>query len=172
MMAAAFIFLMTEAIVVFSPRAALLPSASRKTKSKVHWIIQVCSGVALAVGLSAIVYNKYLNSKPHFATWHSLIGLIACVLTTVQLSCGVFQFYPNLVPFLTLKQLKILHGVSGVVAYSTGCFAVVLAFYSSWFMSKNYPLVVWYMFAISPMLLLKIIGKQVYHSQIGRIQTS
>ena len=165
-------FLMTEAIVIFSPYASQLPSASRQTKSKVHWIIQVCSGVALVLGLSAIVYNKYLNGSPHFTTWHSWIGLTACILAAVQLSCGAFQFYPNLVPFLTLKQLKILHGVSGALAYSTGCFAVLFAFFSYWFVSKDYPTVVWYMFAISPMLLLKVISKQVYYSQIGRIQTS
>lgn len=161
---------MTQAIFLFSPHASPIQSAARKTKSTVHWIIMACSGVTFLLGISAIMYNKYLRDKPHFTTWHSWFGLTAGVLASVQSSCGVFLFYPNLVPFFTLKQLKMMHAVSGALTFTTSCCAVLLACYSNWFVSQGYPTVVWYLFAIGPVFLVTSVSKQVYSSHFERVR--
>lgn len=160
---------MTEAILLFSRHASPLRSASRKTKSTVHWIVQTCTGVTFLLGLAAIVTNKYLRGKPHLMSWHSWFGVGACVMATIQSCCGAFLFYPNLMPRFTLKQLKMMHAASGALTYSLGCSTVVLACYSNWFVSQDFSLVVWSLFAGGPIFLVAVVARQVYTSHFERM---
>ena len=65
---------MLEAILIFSPHSSLLSSSARSVKVKYHWLLQVVANVLIALGFVAIYYNKNINSKPHFTTWHGCVG--------------------------------------------------------------------------------------------------
>ncbi|KAG5835914.1 hypothetical protein ANANG_G00249050 [Anguilla anguilla] len=81
LMTLAFSFFMTEALLLFSPHSSPIQKFSHKSKARYHWILQCLCVACAGLGLAAISYNKHLNGKPHFSTWHGLVGLLA--------ACGV-----------------------------------------------------------------------------------
>ncbi|OPJ80847.1 cytochrome b561 domain-containing protein 2 [Patagioenas fasciata monilis] len=133
LMALAFSFLMTEALLIFSPETSLLRSFSRKVKVRVHWALQLLALLCALLGLGIIIYNKHLNGKPHFATWHGLTGLLAVLYASGQCAGGVLLLYPKLMKNWTLAKLKLYHATSGLVGYLLGCASLMLGMCSLWF---------------------------------------
>ncbi|CAM9359323.1 unnamed protein product, partial [Bubo scandiacus] len=88
LMALAFSFLMTEALLIFSPETSLLRSFSRKVKVRAHWALQLLALLCALLGLGIITYNKHLNGKAHFVTWHGLTGLLTVLYASGQCAGG------------------------------------------------------------------------------------
>ena len=151
---------MVEAILLFSPQSSLLQKAARKTKTKFHWITQVLALTCALGGVAAIYYNKELNGKPHFTTWHGLLGICSVGYVAIQAVAGVFLLYPKLARGLTLAQMKMYHATSGLLTFMLVSGSLVLGMYSTWFTSRVDG-VAWYACIACPQILLLAIMVQI-----------
>ncbi|XP_002124697.2 transmembrane reductase CYB561D2 [Ciona intestinalis] len=133
LMSLAFSCLMVEAILVFSPESSLFIKASRKTKVRIHWILQTCAVVSGILGFSAIVINKIRNDKEHFKSWHGTFGLITVIYVIVQALFGIFLLYPQAAKKWNWKlmQLKVYHATFGLLGFTLACITVMLSLFSN-----------------------------------------
>ncbi|XP_063204204.1 transmembrane reductase CYB561D2 isoform X2 [Chroicocephalus ridibundus] len=166
-MALAFSFLMTEALLIFSPETSLLRSFSRKVKVRVHWALQLLALLCALLGLGIITYNKHLNGKAHFVTWHGLTGLLTVLYASGQCAGGVFLLYPKLMKNWTLAKLKLYHATSGLVGYLLGCASLMLGMCSLWF-TTTVTSVSWYLAMLCPLLTSLVIMNQVSNAYLYR----
>lgn len=154
---------MIEAILLFSPQSSLILSTPRATKVKFHWILQTSAWIAALLGFAAIYYNKTLNNKPHFKSWHGIMGFSTVVLISLQSLQGVGVLYYKL-PFVSKlkpRQMKQLHAVSGSLVFLVACITLALGFYSNWF-TKNAHFTVVYGSLLSCIALAGVVMGQVY----------
>ncbi|KAK5602836.1 hypothetical protein CRENBAI_025109 [Crenichthys baileyi] len=167
LMTVAFGFLMTEAILLFSPHGSLIKRFPHKAKGRVHWILQSLCGCCAVLGLAAIFYNKYLNGKAHFTSWHGLVGLITVCVVCVQSLAAVPLIYHSLAKGWSLAKLKRYHAASGLVTFLLGSTSLLLGLCSSWFTASvgGYA---WYLAAICPVLSAVIIMNQVSSAYIAK----
>ncbi|KFQ37321.1 Cytochrome b561 domain-containing protein 2, partial [Mesitornis unicolor] len=162
-----FSFLMTEALLVFSPETSLLRSFSRKVKVRVHWALQLLALLCALLGLGIITYNKHLNGKAHFVTWHGLTGMLAVLYTGGQCAGGALLLYPKLVKNWTLAKLKLYHATSGLVGYLLGCASLMLGMCSLWF-TTSVTGISWYLAMLCPLLTSLVIMNQVSNAYLYR----
>ncbi|XP_076858703.1 transmembrane reductase CYB561D2 [Brachyhypopomus gauderio] len=167
LMTLAFTFFMTEAILLFSPHSSPFRRAKHQTKARLHWILQwLCTSCAI-LGFGAIFYNKHLNSKPHFVTWHALIGVITVCVATVQSVGGLAILYPKLAKGWSLAKLKRYHAASGLLAYLLGSGSVVLGTCSIWF-TASVSGSAWYLVALCPTLGALVVMSQVTNTYMAK----
>ncbi|KYO22938.1 transmembrane reductase CYB561D2 isoform X1 [Alligator mississippiensis] len=167
LMSLAFSFLMTEALLVFSPETSLLRSFSRKVKVRFHWALQLLCLLCALLGLGIISYNKYLNGKSHFVTWHGLTGLLTVLYASMQCMGGLALLYPKLMKNWTLAKLKLYHATSGLVCYLLGCASLMLGMCSLWFTTLVTG-VFWYLAVLCPILTSLVIMNQVSNAYLYR----
>ncbi|XP_077133138.1 transmembrane reductase CYB561D2 [Ranitomeya variabilis] len=167
LMSLAFSFFMTEAILVFSPDSSLLRSFSRKARVRAHWALQLLSTLCATLGLGIIYYNKVVHEKPHFSTWHGLLGLLAVLWALVQNAGGVTLLYPKLVQRWTLSTRKLYHATSGLLGYLLGCTSLFLGMCSLWF-SAHVTGASWYICALCPLLTGLVVMNQVSNAYLYR----
>ncbi|XP_063797440.1 transmembrane reductase CYB561D2 [Pseudophryne corroboree] len=167
LMTLAFSFFMTEAILVFSPDSSLLRSFSRTARVRAHWLLQLLSALCAGLGLCAIYYNKALHGKPHFVTWHGLLGLLTVMWALIQNLGGITLLYPKLVQRWTLATRKLYHATSGLLAYLLGCISLLLGMCSLWF-TASVTGVSWYLCALCPVLTGLVIMSQVSNAYLYR----
>ncbi|XP_037782172.1 cytochrome b561 domain-containing protein 2-like [Penaeus monodon] len=137
LMTTAFTGLMTEALLIFS-KSGLAAGALHSTRVTVHWILLLLTAVCHSLGFAAIYFNKELNEKPHFTSWHGTVGLVASVFLVLQLSVGVFAMYPKLLKmFMDARSVKANHAVVGTLTFSSGMVATLLGFWSTWFANNS-----------------------------------
>ncbi|XP_076056383.1 putative transmembrane reductase CYB561D1 [Oratosquilla oratoria] len=122
---------MTEAILVLS-KNSIFGVFSRDKRILAHWLL-LCFGALMEIaGFYAIYTNKMINDKPHFTSWHGLIGLITVILSCFQLSMGAFAKYPRLLsPVVKMKNVKFAHALFGGFVYLLGVVTIVISFYSA-----------------------------------------
>ncbi|CAN8185999.1 unnamed protein product [Coccothraustes coccothraustes] len=167
LMALAFSFLMTEALLIFSPETSLLRSFSRKVRVRVHWALQLLALLCALLGLGIITYNKHLNGKGHFVTWHGLTGLLAVLYAGGQCAGGVLLLYPKLMKNWTLAKLKLYHATSGLVGYLLGCASLMLGMCSLWF-TTTVTGASWYLAMLCPLVTSLVIMNQVSNAYLYR----
>ncbi|KIM87605.1 hypothetical protein PILCRDRAFT_284994 [Piloderma croceum F 1598] len=70
----------------------LQPSSQPQTKKAGlarHQVAMLLLGFpAIAVGTSAMIYNKYAHGAPHFTSWHGIFGLVATIWLVLQIVVG------------------------------------------------------------------------------------
>ncbi|GAB1609885.1 cytochrome b561 domain-containing protein 2-like [Argonauta hians] len=169
LMAISFCFLMFEAILIFSPHSSLISLKSRSTKVTWHWVTLLVAFISAVGGIIIIYYNKALNNKSHFTSWHGLIGIITMVYFMLQLCGGLFVRYPKLIPSIRLIDLRLYHATSGLVAFLLVCFTLFLSMYSNWF-CKNITGTSWYACVGCIGLMTTMITNQVTSAYIPRLQ--
>lgn len=158
---------MTEAIVIFSPHGSPIKKLPHKTKGRVHWILQcLCVSCAL-LGFAAIFYNKHLNGKPHFTSWHGLLGLLTVSVVVVQSLAALPLIYTSLAKGWSLAKLKRYHAASGLVTYLLGSGSLLLGLCSVWFTTSvsGYS---WYLAALCPAVSALIIMNQITSSYMAK----
>ncbi|XP_072308477.1 transmembrane reductase CYB561D2 [Eucyclogobius newberryi] len=160
LMTLAFSFFMTEAILLFSPHGSPLRKFTHKTKGRIHWALQVLCVTCAVVGLAVIAYNKHLNGKPHFSSWHGLLGLITVCVVGLQSLAAVPLIYHGLAKSWSLAKLKRYHAASGLVTYLLGCGSLLLGLCSAWF-TGSVSSYTWYLSALCPALSALVIMDQV-----------
>ena len=106
----------------------------------IHQALNIAAVVFAILGFCVIYYNKDVNDKPHFTTWHGLLGLITVIFITGQSLGGDIVKYEWIRRILGVKislgKLKIYHATSGLVAFTLVVTTMMLALYSTWFTSQ------------------------------------
>lgn len=136
LMTLAFSFFMTEAILLFSPHGSPMRRFSHKTKGRVHWILQSLCVSCAVLGLAAIAYNKHLNAKPHFTSWHGVLGLLTVCVVGLQSVAAAPLIYHSLAKGWSLAKLKRYHAAAGLVTYLLGSASLLLGLSSAWFVAS------------------------------------
>nr|XP_014433871.1 cytochrome b561 domain-containing protein 2 [Pelodiscus sinensis] len=147
-------------IGLFSPTSRLLNSATGRGRVRVHWALQLLALLCALLGLAVITYNKHLNGKAHFGTWHGLTGLLTVLYAGLQCLGGAALLYPRLLRNWTLAKLKVYHATSGLVGYLLGCATLLLAMCSLWF-TTAVPGLACSLCALCPVLTSLVIMNQV-----------
>ncbi|KAK3705447.1 hypothetical protein QZH41_019901 [Actinostola sp. cb2023] len=172
LMSIGFGFLMTEAIMLFSPQSSVLPTLSRATKAQVHWMIQLGAITFTSTGFAVIIYNKYLYGKNHFTSWHGWFGLATMIMVFLQALQGVSIFYPSFALFKAkLGQRKQLHALFGTLVFMLASTTIVLGYFSSWFVNKTND-IVWWGSVFSTLVMAGIIVGQVTNEYAARNKPS
>ncbi|CAL1609340.1 unnamed protein product [Knipowitschia caucasica] len=167
LMTLAFSFCMTEAILLFSLHGSPIRRFAHKTKGRIHWALQVLCVTCAAVGLAVIFYNKHLNDKPHFTSWHGVLGLITVCVVGVQSLAAVPLIYPSMAKGWSLAKLKRYHAASGLVTYLLGCGSLLLGLCSVWF-TASVSSYTWYVSALCPVLSALVIMDQVSRTYMAK----
>ena len=122
---------------MFSPWSSPIFTSVRPDKVRWHWVLQACVAVATYTGLAVITCNKVLNGSPHYTSWHGTLGVTMCGIIAIQISGGIVEMYPDILPFkLRLVTLKRLHAFFGMLTYFGGLTTVALGLYSAWFVAN------------------------------------
>ncbi|KAI5937373.1 transmembrane reductase CYB561D2 isoform X2 [Manis javanica] len=166
-MSVAFSFLMTEALLVFSPESSLLRPLSRKARARCHWLLQLLALLCALLGLGLVILHKEQLGKGHLATWHGRAGLLAVLWAGLQCSGGVGLLYPKLLPRWPLAKLKLYHATSGLVGYLLGCASLLLGMCSLWFTAAVTG-GVWYLALLCPVITSLVIMNQVSNAYLYR----
>lgn len=127
---------MFEGIMLFNQQSSLVPKINHLTKGTIHGFFMFIGALCSALGFSAIYVNKDKNDKPHFQTWHAWFGIATLVYATVQTIAGVFLKYHNKLKIpIKLKDMKLYHATSGLLAFTLMSITMYLALFSTWFSS-------------------------------------
>lgn len=169
MMTLAFSFFMTEAVLLFSPHSSPFRKLPHKTKGRLHWMLQVLCVCCACIGLGAISYNKFLNDKPHFTSWHGILGLITICVIGVQCFAALPLIYVKLAKGWSLAKLKRYHAVTGLLTYLLASASLVLGLWSAWF-SGTVNGQAWYVAVLCPSLSALVIMSQVTNAYLARKQ--
>ncbi|XP_074646143.1 transmembrane reductase CYB561D2-like isoform X1 [Tubulanus polymorphus] len=170
LMVIAFTILAFEGILTFSQDSSLLKKAARSLKVRVHWILMLIAACSAVAGFSVIFYNKILNDKLHFVTWHGILGLMTVSYICFQCMAGTGLLYHSLVQkFINLKlgDMKLYHATSGTLMFFLASVTLVTGMFSNWFV-KNVTGTSWYMCVFSPLLLALIVTLQVSQQYVAR----
>ncbi|GCC34688.1 transmembrane reductase CYB561D2 isoform X1 [Chiloscyllium punctatum] len=167
LMAVAFSFIMTQAILLFSPETSLIMSYSRKIKVRAHWLLQGMATLCAVLGLTIISFNKYLNDKPHFTSWHGLVGLITVLYICMQCIGGISLLYPKMMKNWSLSKMKVYHATSGLVGYLLGCTSLLLGMCSTWF-TETVTGINWYLAVCFPVLLALVLMNQMSNAYLKK----
>ncbi|KAF7665471.1 hypothetical protein LDENG_00142630 [Lucifuga dentata] len=166
-MTLAFSLFMTEAILLFSPHGSPIRKFPHKTKGRIHWILQCLCVCCAVLGLAAIFYNKHLNGKAHFTSWHGLLGLVTVCVVVAQSAAALPLIYHSLAKGWSLAKLKRYHAASGLITYLLGSVSLFLGLCSTWFTGsvREYT---WYLSALCPALSGLVIMNQVTNAYMAK----
>ncbi|EOQ99449.1 hypothetical protein J056_001772 [Wallemia ichthyophaga EXF-994] len=96
---------------------SLQPTSSGNSKLKAfdkhRKFISYFSLPFFLIGSSAMFYNKFSHSAPHFTTWHSTFGLISLSFLILQASVGIAFTIPSKDSPILPKSLYKYHRLSG-----------------------------------------------------------
>ena len=162
---------MAQAILIFSPHSSLYPSAARKVKVRLHWVINTLALVSAVAGVGAIYYNKILGGKAHFTTWHGLIGIVTLAMVCVQCVAGIFPLNPGLMKVIRPSDLKLYHATSGMLVTMLVSLSLILGMQSNWF-TKRVTGTSWYACVACPIVILVVVSQQVTQEYLQRRVTA
>lgn len=122
-----------EAVFSISGEAYISSKLSRANRVTMHWVLHTIGLSLVLIGLIIIVVNKIEHNGRHFATLHSILGLIAIILAFLTAGFGVVTnnpkwLYPRFRPVL----LKIMHAFGGIVVTILLLAAIITGTYTQW----------------------------------------
>ena len=162
---------MFEALMVFNRESSLFINVTRTTKILIHHILQVFAIICSLLGFAAIFYNKVLNDKPHFTSWHGLLGVITiCSIPLAAVGGNIikYQFLRQLLNIkLSLGALKIYHATGGLIVFTLVMFTMMLGLYSNWFVNAV-PGYMWYACAMCISFMAVVVMNQVTQEYLPR----
>lgn len=125
---------MTEAILCFSNENILTRYFNHKERATIHWILQTVGICLISVGFAAVIASKNSKGKPHFVTWHAIIGLVAMIASVLALIGGIIaRFSFPIRHIIRPVTVKVLHSLLGTIVYILMIFTILLGIYSNWF---------------------------------------
>lgn len=129
-----FFVCMTEAILCFSNENIFTRYLNHKERMTFHWILQIVGSCLLTVAFTVIVLSKNTKNKPHFATWHGIIGLVTTIGVALAMVGGVIAKYSFPIrKIIRPVTVKVIHSIFGCIVYGLMIFTVLLGVYSNWF---------------------------------------
>lgn len=151
---------MTEAVLLLSPETSPLCPLSRKSKTRLHWFLQLCVPILAGTGIFFIVRSKNRIEQPHLTSWHSILGLITLIVTCCQAVCGLALLCPRFARVTAVSRLKLYHVTCGLLVYLLATATVLLGLYSNWFQAQiKGP--AWYACLFLPLYPASVIMNQV-----------
>ncbi|XP_062329945.1 transmembrane reductase CYB561D2 isoform X2 [Osmerus eperlanus] len=138
-----------------------------KTKGRFHWLLQGLCATCATLGLAAICYNKHLNGKPHFHSWHGLLGVVTVCGVALQSLAALPLIYTSLARGWSLARLKRYHATCGLVVYLLGSASLFLGACSAWFTGSVVGHT-WYLAALCPALCALAVMSQVTDAYMAK----
>lgn len=112
---------MAEAILAFYPLNAWSQLHTRQTKKTIHWVLQAIGSISAIAGMIIEFISRFQNSKYHFVSTHSIIGLIAGVFTIIGMLNGLLALWSiELKTRVKPIYLKFIHNLNGIAAFVLG----------------------------------------------------
>ncbi|KAL3853109.1 hypothetical protein ACJMK2_016686 [Sinanodonta woodiana] len=144
-MALAFVCLMFEGLLVFNRESSLFSNVSHASKILTHQLMNIGAFIFALTGFLIIYYNKNLNNKDHFTTWHGVLGLVTVCYLPLQMTGGAIAKYPALRNILKMKlsAIKLYHATSGSIVLALASCTLLTAFHSNWFTQQVGDVVWW-----------------------------
>uniref|UniRef100_A0A7S1KBC0 Cytochrome b561 domain-containing protein n=1 Tax=Vitrella brassicaformis TaxID=1169539 RepID=A0A7S1KBC0_9ALVE len=153
---------MASAVGLLLPLSLLSFTALRgATRDFSHAMLNAATVVAISIGFACIYYNKQINKKPHFTTYHSWVGLAAFLAMAAASMGGALYYYGRgFLPRSVSVVVKKVHRTAGWPVFFVGLAAMELAMYSGW--TVKHPLLsawwCWYMVVC----LVPLLGAMLY----------
>lgn len=133
LMTLGWLMFMATAINAIAPGDLATEWMPIRLRSARHWVLQLCGSTIIFIGLIVIVTNKFIHDKPHFASLHSKFGLSAIIFMFITMTGGLGALYSmKLKNYLPPLYTKLIHAFFGVVTFSLGIIAIILAYFSTW----------------------------------------
>lgn len=115
---------MAESILVIYSTNSWSFFHSSKTKRTIHWMIQVVGSIFAIAGTVIL----YLPRKRHFATIHSVTGLISLIFLVISLINGIAALWSyEFSKVFRIKAVypKLFHNVMGLGTFVVGEFVYI-----------------------------------------------
>ncbi|CAL7945033.1 unnamed protein product [Xylocopa violacea] len=130
--------LMTEAVFSVSGEAYIGSKLSRVNRVTMHWVLHTFGLALVTIGLIIIVVNKIQNNREHFATPHSILGLVSIILAFLTAAFGIVTnnsrwLYPRFRPVL----LKIMHAFGGILVTILLLATLITGTYTKWWPAND-----------------------------------
>ncbi len=171
-MAVAFITLVLQAIVIFSPESSLFQSSPRTDKVQLHWILHAFGLASAAFGFFAVYVNKEVNGRAHFTSWHGKMGLVTFGgAFGVALGGLCAKYGQSLRRFIRPASLKLYHATGGMLIFVCAMSTVCLACYSNWFRNRVESPWLWRVAFWSPIVLAVCVARQVTQNYLPKVLT-
>ena len=113
---------------------------------------------------------KENQQKPHFTSWHGLLGLVTVGYTCMQLLGGASVKYHTYFASLIKMRLadhKMTHAVSGVAAFTLVTATLMCALYTDW-LSERVQGLAWYACCMAVSWVGLVIMNQVVSAYASR----
>lgn len=120
---------MTQAVLALYSENVWSKQHTRQTQKTVHWVLQAVGSSAAILGIVIEYIGRSLNSKPHFSSTHSTIGLIAAVFTLIGMVNGISALWSiELKNYARPVYFKLAHNLHGIVAFLLGMTALYFGY--------------------------------------------
>ncbi|XP_068396539.1 probable transmembrane reductase CYB561D1 isoform X1 [Eschrichtius robustus] len=150
----------SEAILLFSPEHSVFFFCSRKARIRLHWAGQTLAILCAALGLGFIISSRTRSELPHLVSWHSWVGALTLLATSVQALCGLCLLCPRAARVSRVARLKLYHLTCGLVIYLMATVTVLLGMHSVWFQAQIKG-AAWYMCLALPLHPALVIMHQI-----------
>ncbi|XP_063232316.1 transmembrane reductase CYB561D2-like [Bacillus rossius redtenbacheri] len=126
--------LMAEAIMAMSRGNVLTAGLRRPTRVRAHWVLQLLAAGFVLCGFVVEVVVKRTSDRPHFASPHSVLGLVYVVLVVAS-NCGglAANYSARLRDHVRLAAVKLAHFLLGAATFALGVCALVTGLYTRFF---------------------------------------
>jgi len=174
-MTVAFILLLLQAIVLFSPESSLIPATQRSEKIQLHWILHAFGVTSALFGFATVYLNKEIHERKHFVTWHAKFGLATLIGVLAAVVGGAMAKYSHASDLLKKlarpANMKLYHATGGMILFMLAMATVALACYSNWFKNRvgNTDAWLWRLCFWTPIVLAVCVARQVTQSYLPRI---
>lgn len=171
-MTIAYGLLMLEGVLFFSSQP-LVNATKKSTKITWHWIFQALVISLCAVGFTVVYYNKNRLGKNHFTTWHSWIGLLTIIATTIIALGGLFAKYPAVLKrYQRPIILKSVHAFAGCLTFALGCGSLLSGLNSNYFIKLTKDsMPIWQLAYGAPVFMAIAVLFQVLKSFLPRLRS-
>lgn len=103
-----------------------------------HWILQIGAGVCIVLGFYSIYAHKNNKHFEHFKTQHANTGLTTLLILLGTTIGGTVARYNWIVKkFLKPVQMKTIHSIFGLIAYSMLMYTIILGLDTNWFRNQT-----------------------------------
>ncbi|XP_065353488.1 transmembrane reductase CYB561D2-like [Cloeon dipterum] len=134
----AYVFFMTEGLLIFLPHSVISRGWGHKYLIKLHWILELLGFICLASGMTIIIVSKNQSNRRHFVSSHAITGLVAVILAVLVSLFGWWTRLDRKYHLgLKMSHLKLIHTALGVVSYGVGMAAQILGYFTHYYMKKH-----------------------------------
>merc|ERR1711981_1465659 len=170
-MSVAFMLLLLQAIVLFSPESSLFPTTPKPDKVQLHWILHAFGTFLACFGFATVFLNKEVNNRKHFVSWHAKFGLATVLGVLAAIIGGICAKYCTsnfMRKWIRPINTKLYHATAGMLVFVCAMATVALACYSNWFKNRVEGWV-WRVCFWSPIILALCVARQVTQSYLPRV---